>query len=257
LNALDSNPRGNGSRLPEYLDVPQGADFDFYERYCDDPHGDRGRAGRFDPNKIKEVTAMKIKGHLRMPLLLTADWSIGGREFSEQAFDELVADVRSKGVKDILLCGKILQGPSARNLELAAGYLKRIPRKTKVAMVSGTNGEALEMLAEKVPNATYYGEVATLKLGDFTLMAAYGKYASSRTIQEVYTKLKIKPNILVMGRFNGMLCEGVPHGRLLIKLGRDTSRATRHGTTAQLGWHILHEHDEEHSEIEGRYSRAY
>jgi hypothetical protein len=24
-----------------------------------------------------------------------------------------------------------------------------------------------------------------------------------------------------------------------------------------LGWHILHEHDEEHSKIEGRYSRAY
>jgi hypothetical protein len=141
---------------------------------------------------------------------------------------------------------------------LAAGYLKRIPRKTRIAMVSGTNGEALEMLAAKIPNATYYGEVATLKLGDrFTLMAVYGKYASSRTIQEVYTKLKIKPNILVMGRFHGMLCEGVPHGRLLIKLGRDTSLATRHGMTTPLGWHILHEYDEEHSEIEGRCPQVY
>ena len=199
-------------------------------------------------------------GALRMPLLMAPDLGIGGKGFSERAFDELVADARRKEVKDILLCGNILEGHGARNserTELAAEYLKRIPRKTKIAM-AGTNGEALEMLAEKIPNATYYGEVATLKLGDrFTLMAVYGKYASSGTIQEIFAKLRVKPNILVMGRFNGMLCEGVPHGRLLIKLGRDTSLATRHGMTAQLGWHILHEYDEEHSEIEGRYSRAY
>jgi hypothetical protein len=197
-------------------------------------------------------------GALRLPLLLTADWNIGSNGFSERAFNELVADVRSKGVKDILLCGNILQGRGARNLELAAWYLKRIPKKTGVAMISAKNGEALETLAKKIPNATYYGEVATLKLGDrFALMAVYGKYASSGTIQKVYARLRVKPNVLVMGRFHGMLCEGVPHGRLLVKLGRDTSLATRHGTTAQLGWHILHEHDEEHSEIEGRYSRAY
>ena len=212
---------------------------------------------RQDKASFESKKIYRQVGALRLPLLLTADWNIGSNGFSERAFDELVEDVRSKGVKDILLCGNILQGPSARNLELAAEYLKRIPRKTKIAMVSGTNGEALEMLAEKVPNATYYGEVATLKLGDFTLMVMYGKYASSRTIQEVYTRLKVKPNILVTGRFHGMLCEGVPHGRLLIKLGRDTSRATRRGTIAQLGWYILHEHDEEHSKIEGRYSRAY
>jgi hypothetical protein len=222
---------------------------------------------RQDKASFESKKIYRQVGALRMPLIMTADWNIGSKRFSERALDELVADVRGKGVKDILLCGKILQGPGARNsergdldgrIELAAGYLKRIPRKTKIAMVSGTNGEALEMLAEKIPNAKYYGEVATLKLGDrFTLMAVYGKYASSCTIQEVYAKLRIKPNILVMGRFHGMLCTGVPHGRLLVKLGRDTSLATRRGTIAQLGWHILHEHDEEHSKIEGRYSRAY
>jgi len=211
---------------------------------------------RQDKASFESKKIYRQVGALRMPLIMTADWNIGSKRFSERALDELVADVRGKG--DILLCGKILQGPSARNLELAAGYLKRIPRKTRIAMVSGANGEALEMLAEKIPNAKYYGEVATLKLGDrFTLMAVYGKYASSCTIQEVYAKLRIKPNILVMGRFHGMLCTGVPHGRLLVKLGRDTSLATRRGTIAQLGWHILHEHDEEHSKIEGRYSRAY
>jgi hypothetical protein len=194
-------------------------------------------------------------GALKLPLLLTADWGIGSRWFSERAFDELVADVKSKGVKNILLCGDILQGHDARNLELAAWYLKRIPRKIGIAMVSATNGEALKMLAEKIPNATYYGEVATLKLGDsFILMAVY---ASSRAIQQVYDKLRVKPNVLVTGGFHGMLCEGVPHGRLLVKMGRDTSLATPHGMIPQLGWHILHEHDEEHSKIEGRYSRAY
>jgi len=197
---------------------------------------------------------MKIKGHLRMPLLLTADWNIGSRWFSERAFDELVADVKSKGVKSILLCGNILQGHDARNLELAAWCLKRIPRKIGIAMISAKNGETLERLAEKIPNATYYGEVATLKLDRFTLMAVYSNDASSRTIQQIYDKLRVKPNVLVTGGFNGMLCEGVPHGRLLVKLGRDTSLATPHGMIPQLGWHILHEYDEEHSDIEDRYS---
>ena len=190
-------------------------------------------------------------GALRIPLLLTSGLGIGGKGFSERAFDELVADVKSKGVKSILLCGKILQGHDARNLELAAWYMKRIPKKTKIAMVSG---EALERLAEKIPNATYYGEVATLKLDRFTLMAVYSNDASSRTIQQIYDKLRVKPNVLVTGGFNGMLCEGVPHGRLLVKLGRDTSLATPHGMIPQLGWHILHEYDEEHSDIEDRYS---
>ena len=210
---------------------------------------------RQDKTLFESKKIYRKVGALKMPLLLTADWNIGSRWFSERAFDELVADVKSKGVKDILLCGKILHGRDARNLELAAWYLKQIPRKTKIAMVSG---EALERLAEKVPNATYYGEVATLKLGDrFVLMAVYGKYAQSGTIQKIYDRLLVKPNILVTGGFHGMLCEGVPHGRLLVKMGRDTSLATPHGMIPQLGWHILHEHDEEHSDIEDRCSQAY
>ena len=207
---------------------------------------------RQDKTLFESKKIYRKVGALRMPLLLTSDWGIGSGGFSERAFDELVADVKSKGVKDILLCGNILHGHDARNLGLAAWYLKRIPEETGIAMISSKNGEALKRLAEKIPNATFYGEVATLKLGDsFTLMAMC---ASSRAIQKIYDRLLVKPNILVTGGFHGMLCEGVPHGRLLVKMGRDTSLATPHGMIPQLGWHILHEHDEDHSDIEDRYS---
>jgi len=63
------------------------------------------------------------------------------------------------------------------------------------------------------------------------LSAGGNSYASSYPIQKVYTKLRVKPNILVLWP-----------GRLLITpgtLARETIYVTRRGITAPVGWYIL------------------
>jgi len=232
---------------------------------------------------------MKIEGHLRMPLLITADWHVGSKPFSALAYDILVDDVKDKKVKDIVVCGNILQGLSGRKFEqselleprldrqidLAARYLKQLPSSTKIAMISGVNEEAtknrykgydtLKILAKMIPNATYYGQVANLKLGDrFTLMAAHGQgrspYASSHPIQRAYERLIVQPDIFVMGHFRELIHMFVPPNRLLIEpgtLARETIYDKCRGITAQVGWYILHDYDEEHDEIEVRFPRVY
>jgi hypothetical protein len=236
-----------------------------------------------------DKTQAPRQGALRTPLLLTADWHIGSEPFSALAYDILVDDVKDNKVKDIVVCGNILQGLCGRKLgwselleprldrqiDLAERYLKQIPSGTKIAMISGVNEEAaqkryrrydtLKILARRIPNATFYGQAANLKLGDrFTLMAVHGKgrnpYASSSPIQKAYEKLSVKPNIFVMGHFHELFCMNVPHGRLLIKpgtLARETIYDRRRGITPQVGWYILHEYDREHDSIEVRFPRVY
>lgn len=215
-------------------------------------------------------------GKFKLPGLLTADWNIGSGQFSDQVFSELVASVKHEKVKDVLICGNILEGLVRRSeqsdlIDLAAGYLKQIPSRTKISMISGVNEEtmkkrsgydALRILAERIPNATYYGKVAKLKLGNrFSLMAMHGRgknsYASLFPVQKAYAKLRAKPNILVMGHFREMLHTIVPHGHLLIEPGTLAMEPIYVPRRGVVGWYILREYDEEHYKITERHPKVY
>jgi len=214
----------------------------------------------------------RILGKIRTPCLLTADWHVGSRHFSELALKEMIKDVEEYNIKDVLIAGDLLQGLGVHRVELldlsipniteqvnyAAKLLKQFPKDVRFHIIIGNHEEklkgkhavgydALQSLSEKLDNVIYYGSVAKLQLDtDFTLLMVHfsgsPSYAVSYKIQRFYEQLIERPDILVAGHFHQLMVLPKPPRQLLIYPGtlqRENRYFLSKGWVAQVGWIIL------------------
>ena len=214
----------------------------------------------------------RILGKIETPCMLTADWHVGSRHFSELALREMIKDVEEYGIKDVLIAGDLLQGLGVHRVELldlsipniteqvdyAAKLLKMFPDDTRFHIILGNHEEklkgkhavgydALQSLAEKLDNVIYYGSVAKLQLdNDFSLLMIHmdgsPSYAVSYKIQRFYEQLIERPDIIVAGHFHQLMVLPKPPNHLLIYPGtlqRENRYLLSKGYTAQVGWVIL------------------
>ena len=229
-------------------------------------------------------------GSVSTPLLLTADWHIGSKGWSELAYNEMLNDVDKFGVKHIIHCGDLLQGLGVYRTERedltsfsideqvddAVDYIKQLPSKTKFHLIQGGHEQKITgsykigfdscaAIARRIKNVNYYHYIANLSLNkEFNLLMAHGKggssYSSSYNLEKFFRNLTERPHILAMGHWHEMTLVEKPPNYKLFKVGslqRESIYILRLGLTAQIGWYVLHDYDSESAKIESRYPKVY
>lgn len=218
----------------------------------------------------------RILGKLEYPLLITSDWHIGSRGFSQEVFMKLIEDVKEYGVKDVIVAGDILQGRGVHKVEALDVKIWQIDKQEELASelisqiearVHGVIGnheekikgsvmvghDPVKAIALMTDNFYYYGHVANLELpNNRTLLMYHGKggvsYAWSYRPQRFFDSLKQKPDLLVVGHYHIMF-DGIhaTGARLILPgtLQRENSYLLSRGLTPVVGWYIILDWDEE------------
>jgi len=245
-------------------------------------HGNRthyilARYGNLDAGKVyKEV------GSVNTPVIISSDWHIGSKGFSEIAFNQLVEDVKKYKIKDILVAGDVIQGKGVHSREaldllvmdiddqvdLAVQYMNMFPKDVTIHLVHGGHEEhlmgsvrvgynALRHVASRINNCNYYGYGARLSLNDkYSLLMMHTSgalpYASSYKAERVDASLIERADVSVFGHRHQLFTIAKPPNRLLIEGGtlqRENSFIVWKGGASQVGWVILKEYDSETSNL--------
>jgi len=212
------------------------------------------------------------------------------RGFSEQAFYELVDNIREENIRDLIIAGDLLQGLGVyrteredltkysidEQVEEAIDYLREIPSKVRIHTIMGGHEQkikgvhmvgfdALEAIARRLKNVNYYGYTANLELDrKYRVLVIHGRggrsYASSYSIEKFFDSLVEKPHILILGHFHEMdLIEKPPYYKLIKPgcLQRESIYVLSKGLTSQVGWYVIEEYSEEKAIIRSRYPKVY
>jgi len=216
----------------------------------------------------------KPLGKVTLPILLSSDWHFGSIGFSEQAFRQLVKDVREYGIKHLIHCGDLIQGRGVHKREFADLLIPKIEEQErliadklnelpcKIHLTLGNHEEALlgdvrighnplKYIANLCNNATYYGVAAKLKMGrafSLLMMHSAGGFAYAYTyhLQKVWRSLIEEADILVLGHRHQLLPIPMPNHKLAIESGtlqRENSFLIWRGITPQVGWIVLEDFD--------------
>jgi biotin operon repressor len=240
--------------------------------------------------KLSTEDYYKRLGKVNTPMLITGDWHIGSKSSSKLAFKALLKDIDEFGVKDLLICGDLLQGLGVYSMERedlslfsideqveeTVEMLKQVPSRTKIHMVMGGHEQkikaeykagfdSLAAIARQLKNASYYGYTANLTLNkEFNLLALHGKggsaYASSYSLEKVWRNLTERPHVLAIGHFHELNVVHKPPNYVLLKVGtlqRETIYIMSMGISAQVGWIILDDYSYERANPLIRCPRVY
>lgn len=240
--------------------------------------------------KLDEKDYYRPVGAVKTPCLLTADWHIGSKGWSEQAYHSLLEDVDSFGIKHILHAGDMLQGLGVYRTERedlvdysiddqvyrAIDYLSELPSKVKFHLIMGGHEQkilgdykmgfdACRAIANAVKNVNYYHYVANFILNRyFRLLLIHGSggpsYASSYILEKLWRELTERPDVLVMGHFHRLNVITKTPNKLLIEPGclqRESIYLLRKGLTAQVGWFVLNSYNHENADIQRRMPRVF
>jgi len=222
----------------------------------------------------------RFNNEIETPVLVTADWHIGSKGFSEQAFWELVDDVRTFDIKHVLIAGDLLQGKGVHKLEAldlvdltiesqidkAVDYLNSIDVPTHV--VIGNHEEklkgkvdigldVLKVVSSRSNNVHYYGGAFYGKLNEkFSLFMIHGEggptYAMSYPVQKLYRTLIERPNLIVMGHYHILGWGSFDPLHYYVYPGtlqRENTWLLRKGITSTVGWIIVNEFSETRKEL--------
>jgi len=227
---------------------------------------------------FEEEQLYKELGKIELPAIISSDWHIGSKTFSQQAFNEMIEDCEEYGIKNIINAGDLLQGRGVHRLEAQdislwnideqvselGRLLELIPKGTKVHCVMGNHEEklkgnvqvgydCLKASATQFKKLKYYGHVAKLGIEDtdktMLLMHSSGglTYARSYRLERIYGELFEKPNIIIIGhdhRLNGPYSLGPTNiGYQSGTLQRENSFLLNKGHMSVVGWHILLEYN--------------
>lgn len=229
-------------------------------------------------------------GRIEFPILLTADWHIGHKGWSELAFRELVKDIKAYKIKHLIHLGDLVQGLGVHSKELqdlsmnsideqveaTIDYLKEIPKKTNIHLTLGGHEEALKgkqkvgfdackYIASALPNVSYYGMRLEFLLNNNHSLVGYHSrggltFTSSYRLERIWGELVEKPEILAIGHHHRLFHLLKPPRHLLMEVGtlcRESSYVYWRGITAQIGWYIIEDYDPEKIKLIARRPKVY
>lgn len=229
-------------------------------------------------------------GRIEFPILLTSDWHIGHKGWSELAFRQLVKDIKTYKVKHLIHLGDLIQGLGVHSKELqdlsmhsideqveaSIDYLKEIPKKTQIHLTLGSHEEALKgkqkvgfdagkFVASALPNVSYYGmRLEFLLRNGFSLVGYHSRggmgFASSYRLERIWGELVEKPEILAIGHHHRLFHLLKPPRHLLMEVGtlcREGSYVYWRGITAQIGWYIIEDYEPEKISFIARRPKVY
>lgn len=231
----------------------------------------------------------RVMGNVSTPLMLASDFHIGSKGFSEQAWNTLVKDIEEYSIRDIIICGDIIQGRGVYSLEAqdislwnisdqideASRRLNELPKGVSKHVCIGNHEEKLKnievgldcikALVPKVANLKYYGHVAKLMVNnDYSLLfmhsAGGSTYSLSYRPQRMWDTLVERPNIFVIGHLHQMFAIPRPRFNVLIMPGtlqRESSWLINKGIVSQVGWMIIDEFKDSKQQIIFRVPEIY
>ena len=214
-----------------------------------------------------------VLGKVKFPIILTADWHVGSRGWSEIAYNAFVEDVETYGVNDVLIAGDLLQGRGVHKEEASDVLLWRIDEQERKAvdllsrlncrvhLVIGNHEskirgsivaghDPLRAVSMEAKNTTYYGVMAKLEeeTTGKTIIMYHGSgspgYAYSYKLQRHFEKLPERPDILLMGHFHVMNITKHSTGALLVLPGtlqRENGYLISRGLTPTVGWIVVND----------------
>jgi len=213
----------------------------------------------------------RASGHITLPILLTGDFHMGSKAFSELAWKELLKDIKKYKIKHILILGDLLQGLKVYSKELrdlasvdidaqvklAEDYLKMIPKNIKMHCVMGNHEEclkgqrqvgfdALKYLASRISNLYYYGDKMDLILNRKYRLSGFHSaggisQTTSHKAEKIWKELSDKPDILAIAH-NHRLYTIARESKLLLETGtlqRETNLVIQKGITTTVGWWVI------------------
>lgn len=228
---------------------------------------------------------------IETPVLMSGDWHIGHKGFSEQAFNFLVDDLHKYDIENLMLAGDILQGLGVHpqeakdiiepdidsQIDFGVSYLEQIPDYVDIYATIGNHEmklkgkhkvgfDILKALSNRVDNFSYFGSTAEFELnGKYRYLMMHGSggntYAKSYRLQKVWRSLPDpRPDIVHMGHMHTLQPVPMPPNKCLYTSGtlqRGTSYTIWKGHRTELGHYILNDYTEEGDDLRKRVPTVY
>jgi len=231
----------------------------------------------------------RTQGTVSTPFIHTGDWHLGSKQFSEQALRRLIDGVDKEKIKDVLICGDIVQGLGVYRNEAAdlidfnidaqvsraIDWIKEFPSRCRIHLVMGNHEERVKTnykmgfdpcyaIAAKT-NSSYYGHVAKLELDkkyNLLMTHGYGKpgYASSYQLERFWDRLIEKPDIMLAGHMHRALFIPKPPKHVILQCGtlqRESSWVMSMGYTTDMSWNVVRGYSPENISFECKRPRVY
>lgn len=230
-------------------------------------------------------------GKIETPILLSGDFHIGHKAFTEQGFNQLLDDIDDFDINSVILVGDILQGLGVHRLEakdivepdidsqvdMGIDYLSQIPDDVDILTTIGNHEQklkgkhkigfdAVKAMAHRIDNMSYFGSVAEFTLNDeyrYIMLHGYGGRAYSRSYkpQKIWRSLPSpRPDLVHIGHYHILQPVPMAPNRLLIVSGtlqRESSYEIWRGMTTQVGYWILQDYSDEGYELKIRLPETF
>jgi len=255
-------------------------------------HGDTVLYSLIRTADISQEQYYKILGQVKLPILITGDWHLGSKQYSDLAYNQLLNDIKDFKPKSILMPGDLLQGRGVHRVEMqdlvmpnitdqivgVISRLKKIPSSIDIHIVIGNHEEKvkgsveigldpLRLIANNLDNAYYYGHVTKLEIENtdgMTINMMHGSGGVTRSISYrgdvIWDGLIEKPNILLLGHLHKLgKWAKPPYGHIIYggTLQRENAWLLMKGWVAEVGWCIIRDLDRHKMDYIERRPKVY